>query len=50
MGTLNASLGAGALGWYAMKQAWRLPVWLEPPVPQPEPVPVALPQPTRAAA
>jgi hypothetical protein len=49
MGTFNASLGAGTLGWHAMKQAWRLPVWLEPPMPQPELMPVALPQPVRAA-
>ncbi|MDD2763973.1 MAG: hypothetical protein PHE83_08390 [Opitutaceae bacterium] len=46
MGTLNAVLGAGVLGWHAMKQAWRIPVWLEP-VPQPEP-PLALPRPVRA--
>jgi hypothetical protein len=49
MGTLNASLGAGVLGWHAMKQAWRIPAWLEP-VPQPEPLPMARPQPARAAA
>jgi hypothetical protein len=50
MGTFNASLGAGTLGWHAMKQAWRLPVWLELPMPQPELMPVALPQSVRAAA
>ena len=50
MGTLNVSLGAGVLGWHAMQQAWRLPVWLEPPGPQPVPLPVALPRPLRAAA
>jgi hypothetical protein len=41
MGALNVSLGAGVLGWHAMQQAWRLPVWLEPalqPTP-PQPVP-----------
>ena len=30
MGTLNASLGGGVLGWQAMKQAWMIPAWLEP--------------------
>ena len=33
MGTLNAALGGGVLGWQAVKQAWRIPVWLQP-VPQ----------------
>jgi hypothetical protein len=45
MGTLNTSLGAGVLGWHAMKHAWRVPSWLEQPARQPEPL--ALPQPTR---
>jgi hypothetical protein len=49
MGSLSASLGAGVLGWRAMQQAWRIPVWLEP-VPQPEPLPMARPQPVRAGA
>jgi len=46
MGTLNTSLGAGVLGWYAMKHAWRVPTWLAQPEPRTEPL--ALPQPTRA--
>ena len=46
MGTLNASLGGGVLGWHAMKAAWRIPAWLVRPAPQPESL--ALPQPTRA--
>ena len=45
MGTLNTALGAGILGWQAMQQAWRIPAWLEP---ARTPVPVALPQPSRA--
>lgn len=48
MGTLNASVGAGVLGWHAMKQAWHVPTWLVRPVPQP--ASVALPHPTRAGA
>jgi hypothetical protein len=48
MGTLNTSLGAGVLGWHAMKQAWRIPAWFEP---APQPVrPLPLPRPARAAA
>jgi hypothetical protein len=46
MGTLNTSIGTGVLGWQAMLEAWRLPLWLEP---MPPPLP-ALPQPVRAAA
>ena len=46
MGTLNTALGAGVLGWHAMQQAWRIPVWLEPV--QQEPEPVGLPEPSRA--
>ncbi len=46
MGTLNTSLGAGVLGWYAMRQLWSIPAWLVRPEPQTEPL--ALPQPTRA--
>jgi len=30
MGSVNASLGGGVLGWQAMKQAWIIPAWLEP--------------------
>jgi hypothetical protein len=45
MGTLNTALGAGALGWHAMRQAWLIPSWLEP-IQTPEPV--GLPQPSRA--
>lgn len=49
MGTVNASLGAGVLGWYAIKYTWSIPSWLEyRPVARPEPAPLALPQPTRA--
>ncbi len=48
MGTLNTSLGAGVLGWYAMKHTWRIPAWLARTTPQAEPL--ALPQPTRAGA
>ena len=28
MGTLNTSLGAGVLGWYAIRHTWRVPAWL----------------------
>ncbi len=45
MGTLNTALGAGALGWHAMQQAWLVPSWLKP-IETPEPV--GLPQPSRA--
>lgn len=53
MGALNASLGAGVLGWHALRQLWRIPAWLQPlPQPErlPEPVPLPRPQPVRAAA
>lgn len=30
MGSVNAGLGAGVLGWHAMLQAWRIPAWLTP--------------------
>lgn len=30
MGSVNAALGGGVLGWHALKQAWRIPVWLMP--------------------
>jgi hypothetical protein len=30
MGTLNASLGAGGLGWHAMKRIGSIPVWITP--------------------
>jgi hypothetical protein len=46
MGTLNASLGGGVLGWRAMKQAWMIPAWLEP-APQLRP---PLPPPLHASA
>lgn len=46
MGTLNTALGAGALGWHAMQQAWRIPAWLEP-IQQPR-EPMGLPAPGRA--
>ncbi len=36
MGTLNAALGGGVLGWRAVRQAWRIPVWLQP-VPESRP-------------
>ena len=45
MGTLNTALGAGALGWQAIQQAWRIPAWM---VPVRTPEPVGLPQPSRA--
>lgn len=45
MGTLNTSLGAGVLGWHAIRHAWSIPTWLEPVV---QTEPLALPQPTRA--
>ncbi len=49
MGTLNTSLGAGVLGWYAIRHTWRVPAWLVvQPAPQSEPL--ALPQATRAGA
>lgn len=35
MGSLNTSLGAGVLGWHAIRQAWQIPAWL---VPAPAPV------------
>ena len=50
MGTVNTSVGAGVLGWEAIKQAWRIPVWLEPvatPQPTAIPRPSVLPQPSR---
>jgi len=51
MGTLNTSLGAGVLGWQAIRQSWHIPAWLQP-VAVPEPTTVrnrgALPQPSRA--
>jgi len=50
MGTLNASLGAGVLGWHAMQQVWRIPDWLESPLAPPVRLPVALPRSVRAAA
>ncbi len=46
MGSLNTSLGAGVMGWHAMKHSWRVPAWLARPVPQAQPL--ALPHATRA--
>ncbi len=51
MGTINTSLGAGVLGWQAIKQTWRIPVWMEPVAMPPAttaPNPGALPQPSQA--
>jgi len=48
MGTLNTALGAGVLGWQAMKQLWSVPAWLV--RPEPQAGPLALPQATRAGA
>jgi hypothetical protein len=51
MGSINTSLGAGVLGWQAIRQASRMPVWLKPvgmPAATAETRPGALPQPSRA--
>ncbi|HTT56204.1 MAG TPA: hypothetical protein VMF63_03785 [Opitutaceae bacterium] len=47
MGTVNAALGGGALGWQALKEAWQIPAWLEA-RPVPEPLPASPPRPARA--
>lgn len=50
MGSVNALLGGGVLGWHAMKQAWMIPAWLEP-APQLRPqLPPPLHAPVRAGS